>query len=259
MLRNTWSTKGLLLIAALAFACAAQALSLHRDGDDLYASGIIQVGDELALRQAAEQAPIRRLVLLNSPGGALMASLRIARWLEGLHITTVAAGNCLSACSIIFMAGQERVFAQLPTGQPTLIGIHGAYHARSGQISQAAVPLMLNYYRSRMGAHYDAAVIEQALYQMKDPSGFLMVPAMKGAPSSDPWHCPSAQASRHECTVHTRQSALSLGVVTQAASVSLPSQTLELAAQTVPAPGAASGSVARSQPKEAATLAQWAN
>ena len=259
MLRNTWSTKGMLLIAALAFACAAQALSLHRDGDDLYVSGVIQVGDDQALRQAVEQGPVRRLVLLNSPGGALMASLRIARWLEGLRITTVAAGNCLSACSILFMAGQERVFAQLPSGQPTLIGIHGAYHARSGQISQAAVPLMLGYYRSRMGAQYDAAVIEQALSQMKDPSGFLMVPAMQGAPSSAPWHCPSAQASRHECTVHARQSALSLGVVTQAASVSLPRQALELAARAVPVPGGALGPVARGQSKESATLAQSEN
>jgi hypothetical protein len=249
----------MLLIAALAFACAAQALSLHREGDDLYASGVIQVGDDLALRQAAEQAPVRRLILLNSPGGALMASLRIARWLEGLRITTVAAGNCLSACSILFMAGQERVFAQLPSGQPTVIGIHGAYHARSGQISQAAVPVMLSYYRSRMGEQYDAAVMEQALHQMKDPSGFLMVPAVQGAPSSQPWHCPSAQASRHECTVHTRQTALSLGVVTQAATVSLPSQALELAAQAVPTPGAASGPVARSQAQAAATLAQLAH
>jgi hypothetical protein len=73
-LRNTWSTKGMLFIAALAFACTAQAPSLHREGDDLYASGVIRVGDDLALRQAAEQAPIRRLVLLNSPGGALMGA-----------------------------------------------------------------------------------------------------------------------------------------------------------------------------------------
>jgi hypothetical protein len=171
----------------------------------------------------------------------------------------VAAGNCLSACSILFMAGQERVFAQLPSGQPTVIGIHGAYHARSGQLSQAAVPMMLSYYRSRMGAQYDAAVIEQALSHMKDPSGFLMVPAMQGAPSSAPWHCPSAQASRHECTVHTRQSALSLGVVTQANSVSLPSQALELAARAVSAPGGASGPLERGQSKETATLAQSEN
>jgi hypothetical protein len=253
---NTWSTKGVLLIVALAFACAAQALSLHRDGDDLYASGVIQAGDELALRQAAEQGPIRRLILLNSPGGALMASLRMARWLEGLRITTVAAGHCLSACSILFMAGHERVYAQLPAGQATVVGIHGAYHARSGQISQAAVPVMLSYYRARMGAHYEAAVIEQALQHMKDPSGFLMVPAMQGTASSEPWHCPSAQASRHECTVHTRQSALSLGVVTQAASVSLPSQALALAHQAASSLGVASGLTARSQPLEPAALGQ---
>ncbi|MEI7783493.1 MAG: ATP-dependent Clp protease proteolytic subunit [Betaproteobacteria bacterium] len=247
---------GLLLGSAL-LACTAQALSLHREGGDLYASGVIQVGDDLALRAAHAQAPVERLILVNSPGGALMASLRIAHWLEDLRITTLAAGHCMSACSLIFMAGEQRQFASLPKHPAGVIGIHGAYNARTGQASQAAAPLMLDYYRHRMGANYAAAIMEQAVHQMKDPSGFLVVPAMSAGEQAEqrPQHCPSARSSRHECTVHLQQSALSLGIVTRAETVSLAGlpDALAQALQAAPAPAAPSPFNTRAQ---ARTLAQ---
>lgn len=222
MTRHVLMTKLALLLGVATLSCAAQALTLQRDGGDLYASGVIQIGDDLALRAAHAQAPVQRLILVNSPGGALMASLRIARWLEELRITTLAAGHCMSSCSLIFMAGEQRQFASLPHHPASVIGIHGAYNARTGQASQAAAPLMLDYYRQRMGANYDAAIIEQAIHQMKDPSGFLVVPAMAaGQTEQRPQHCPSARSARHECTVHLQQTALSLGIVTKAQTVPL--------------------------------------
>jgi hypothetical protein len=151
-----------LLLLTLALSGAAHGLSLHRDGGDLYASGIIVQGDELALQAAHQSEPVRRLILVNSPGGALITSLRIARWLEALRITTVAWGPCMSACSLIFMAGEQRQFAQDGAGRPSVIGIHGPYNSRTGQFSTAAAPLMLDYYRHRMGARFDAEVIERA-------------------------------------------------------------------------------------------------
>ena len=256
MKTNKLMTKTALLLAAVALSSAAQALTLHREGGDLYASGVIQTGDELALRAAHAQAPVQRLILVNSPGGALMASLRIARWLEDLHITTLAAGHCMSACSLIFMAGEQRQFASLPQQTVSVIGIHGAYNARTGQASAAAAPLMLDYYRQRMGASYDAAVIEQAIHQMKDPSGFLVIPAMgAGQGEQRPQHCPSARSARHECTVHLEQSALSLGVVTRAETVRLGALP-EVIAQAIQAAPAPSASSAFDRSARAQTLAQ---
>lgn len=230
-----------LLLGVATLSCAAQALTLQRDGGDLYASGVIQIGDDLALRAAHAQAPVQRLILVNSPGGALMASLRIARWLEELRITTLAAGHCMSACSLIFMAGEQRQFASLPSHPASVIGIHGAYNARTGQASKAAAPLMLEYYRQRMGANYEAAIIEQAIHHMKDPSGFLMVPAMTaGQREQRPQHCPSASSARHECTVYLQQTALSLGIVTNAEQVQLGAlpEAIAQAMQAAPAPAA---------------------
>jgi hypothetical protein len=167
--------------------------------------------------------PVRRLILVNSPGGAVVTSLRIARWLEGLRITTVAWGPCMSACSLIFMAGEQRQFAHDGGGRPSMIGIHGPYNSRTGKFSDASAPIMLDYYKHRMGAKFDAEVIERAIYKMTDPSGFLVVPdASVSRPAARaPRHCPSAQASADECTVYPHKSAQSLGIVTHLESVRL--------------------------------------
>jgi hypothetical protein len=240
-----------LLLLMLALSGAAHGLSLHRDGGDLYASGIIVQGDELALQASHQSEPVRRLILVNSPGGALITSLRIARWLEALRITTVAWGPCMSACSLIFMAGEQRQFAQDAAGRPSVIGIHGPYNSRTGQFSTAAAPLMLDYYRHRMGARFDAEVIERAIYKMKDPSGFLVVAdeASAHAGQRHPRHCPSAQSSADECTVYRHKSAQSLGIVTSDESVRLASLPPALEPSNPPAP-------ARADAQAAATLAQ---
>ncbi len=232
MTAHTRWIKYLIASVALALACAAQALTLHRDGDDLYATGMIQAGDDLALKAAHQEAPVRRLVLVNSPGGALLTSLRIARWVEDLRITTVAAGHCLSACSLVFMAGEQRQFAQAMSGHTHLIGIHGPYAQRTGQFSASGAVMMLSYYRYRMGDKFDAAVMEQAVYQMQDPSGLLVVPEAGGA-AARPWHCPSNRTRRDLCTHFPDKDGLSLGLLTTAepGRVRIPQELARLAEQ----------------------------
>ena len=232
MTAHTRWIKYLIASVALALACAAQALTLHRDGDDLYATGMIQAGDDLALKAAHQEAPVRRLVLVNSPGGALLTSLRIARWVEDLRITTVAAGHCLSACSLVFMAGEQRQFAQAMNGHTHLIGIHGPYAQRTGQFSASGAVMMLSYYRYRMGDKFDAAVMEQAVYQMQDPSGLLVVPEAGGA-AARPWHCPSNRTRRDLCTHFPDKDGLSLGLLTTAepGRVRIPQELARLAEQ----------------------------
>lgn len=211
---NRW-IKFMAALAALPLACAVQALTLHRDGDDVYVTGTVQAGDDVALRAAHEEAPVRRLVLVNSPGGAFLTSLRIARWVEEFRINTVAAGHCLSACSLIFMAGEQRQFAQTLSGQTHLIGIHGPYARSTGQPSAPAAVMMLSYYRSRMGEKFDAALMERAVYQMQDPTGLLVVPQTGGADGgTQPWHCPSSRIRRDLCTHFPNKDGLSLGLLT---------------------------------------------
>jgi len=212
-----FASKLVVAFLGLVFLGSVQALSLHRDGEDLYVSGPVQLGDDLILKAAHEDSPVRRLVLVNSPGGAFLASLRIARWVEDQRMSTVVVGHCLSTCSLIFMAGEQRQFAQAQAGQPHLIGIHGPYVPSTGQLSSAGAQIMLSYYRHRMGDRYDAAVMEQAIYQMKDPTGLLLVPEL-GRPESTArsWHCASGRTRRDSCTVYAHADALSLGLLTTA-------------------------------------------
>lgn len=231
---HSYRVKSFVAWVTLTLACAAQALTLHRDGEDLYATGTIQAGDDLALKAAHQEAPVSRLVLVNSPGGALLTSLRIARWVEDLRITTVAVGHCLSACSLVFMAGEQRQFAQPMNGHAHLIGIHGPYAQRTGQFSASGAVMMLSYYRTRMGEKFDAAVMEQAVYQMQDPSGLLVVPqAGRSEAVARPWHCPSNRTRRDLCTHFPDKDGLSLGLLTTAepGRVRIPQELVRLAEQ----------------------------
>lgn len=83
---------------------------------DLLLKGEIKVGDaaqiETGLNAALTANPGRHLRLcLDSPGGALRESARLARFIEDNRIGTVIedGASCLSACSLIFMLGARDV------------------------------------------------------------------------------------------------------------------------------------------------------
>ncbi len=198
-------------------------MSLHRVGDDLFATGAIYAPDVTALQTAYAESPFTRLILVNSPGGGLASSLRIAAWVQSLKITTLASGPCMSACSLIFMAGEKRQFATGYEPDATMIGIHGAYDQRSGQLSTTSGPVMLGYYKSRMGSKFDHEVIQQALFGMQDTASFLRIPEISRNSGSEqsPWHCPSGKMQRNQCTRFSGKDALSLGLVTDSQTVAI--------------------------------------
>ena len=103
---NAWVLGFIVLWAGwLGVPREAKAMLIQRMDSDVFVSGDIVVNDDLRLRAEFESAPVKRLILVNSRGGHLSASLAMARWLTTQSITTLAVGPCLSACSLIFMAG----------------------------------------------------------------------------------------------------------------------------------------------------------
>jgi len=242
---HRWVLRLIFFLAAASSACLAQALSWHRDGEDLYVSGMIQAGDDRLVQAVYQEAPFARLVLVDSPGGSFLVALRIARWVE-------EAGHCLSACSLVFMAGEQRQFAQTLSGQTHLIGIHGPYALRTGQPSATAAVMMLSYYRNRMGEKFDAALMERAVYQMQDPTGLLVVPQAGGAVVR-PWHCPSNRTRPELCTRFPDKDGLSLGLLTtdEPSPVTIPPELSRLAERSpveLLAHGPAGGVIARTSP-----------
>lgn len=225
-----WLLKLIFFVGVASSAGLAQALSWHRDGEDLYVSGMIQSGDDLMVQAAYQEAPFTRLVLVDSPGGSFLVGLRIARWVEERRLATVVAGHCLSACSLIFVAGEQRQFAQARPGQTHWIGIHGPYARSTGEPSSAGAQMMLSYLRHRMGDKYDPALMERAVYQMHDPSGLLGLPQAGSAGGlASAWHCPSSRSRRDLCTRFPDKNALNLGLLTSdlASEVRIPAQWAE--------------------------------
>jgi hypothetical protein len=149
--------------------------------------------------------------------------MQIARMVQEAKIKTVASGQCMSACSLIFMAGQERAFGSGHLPRMTLIGIHGAHDKYSKDILYQAMPQIYALYKQQMGEKFDAAVINQALYDIKEASGFLRIREIQRTQAKDrtPWFCPTGQTPFDQCQQHMGKDAYTLGIVTQPQTVDL--------------------------------------
>jgi rhodanese-related sulfurtransferase len=99
----------------------------------------------------------------------------------------------------------------------TLIGIHGAHDRDTKQVQPTLMPQMYALYRQTMGERFDNEVINQALYQIKEASGFLRLREIERNNEKDrtPWFCPTGQTPVDQCQQHGGKDAYSLGVVTQ--------------------------------------------
>ena len=218
--RISFKTLGLCVLLG-SVSLPALAIQIHRIDSDVFVSGDIVANDDLKLRAEFEAAPVKRLILVNSRGGHLNASLNIARWLTTQPVTTLVSGPCLSACSLIFMAGKERMYATGFEPRLTVIGIHGPSLPLTGQMLPERAAEMLAFYKERMGHKYDAQLLHTALYEMKDATGFVLVREITRNPPKDriTLHCPTAGTPRWQCTEYPRLDAFTLGLVTTTETV----------------------------------------
>jgi hypothetical protein len=93
-------------------------------------NGDIDVNSALNFRRALQAAPDAKFISLNSPGGNVQMGLLIADDIHQRRLATYIASQskCLSACSFIFLAGDERKVEgalgvhQLSSDSPDLVG-----------------------------------------------------------------------------------------------------------------------------------------
>lgn len=119
------------------------------DRDD----GIIGIADRidfrtpLAFEKVIAEVPNASVLLLNSPGGLVHSALSIATRVRGLGLTTVVADEheCLSACALVFFAGNPRLaFGKLGVHQ--ISSTNGDGDMVGGQFALADVIEALNEY-----------------------------------------------------------------------------------------------------------------
>lgn len=216
-----------LLSIFLAVLCGVSsqlgAMTLERQGSDLYATGPTVDSDFLSFKQAFAEGGIARLILVNAPGGDLWTGMQVARMVQDAHLKTVASGYCMSACSLIFIAGQERAFGTGNLPRTTMVGIHGAHDKESKRVNPQLMPQMYAHYKQHLGDKFDKTVINQALYDITEAGGFLRVRELQRNKEADrvPFFCPNSQTPFNDCQQHLGKDALSLGIVTQEASEDL--------------------------------------
>jgi hypothetical protein len=75
---------------------------------------------EDAIARSAKLGCGRSWLLLESPGGAIDDGIRVAREVRFKRLRTITRAECASACSLIFVAGTERVLV----GSRARIGLH---------------------------------------------------------------------------------------------------------------------------------------
>ncbi|MCI4678457.1 hypothetical protein K9U39_04325 [Rhodoblastus acidophilus] len=110
------------------------------------------------LRENIRNRDLRTVVLLNSQGGYVMASMELGRMFRRIGAATVVAHKCLSACVYAFMGGIKRV---APRG--TYLGIHRMFANTSDGIfdetrrvyDDGSMAGMLMRYSARMGVSRD--------------------------------------------------------------------------------------------------------
>lgn len=213
----------LLALAICVLVNTATAMEVRVQGNLVFATGPVE--DDLVRFEAAFAQPgVDTVVLVDSPGGDLWTALRVGRIIADKGFKTIAAGQCVSACSLLFMGGRERRFADAIEAAQTYVGIHGARDRHTGQIIAAVQPEIFAFLRSRMGSKFNNAIINQALYDMKDGGAMLTIADPVRHPRQAPVHCRSLETPPDQCTVHTGETATTLGLTThdELAKVTLP-------------------------------------
>jgi hypothetical protein len=108
------------LLAATA-APAAEAATIIRNGNRIVLTGSIQEGDDAAFAAAVDSGV--RMVVLGSDGGRVTEAMAIGRLIRERHLDTAVPSSCVSACALIWAAGQRRtVNGRLAMHCPTFPG-----------------------------------------------------------------------------------------------------------------------------------------
>jgi hypothetical protein len=127
----------------------------------LVVTGPIDVGLFPAVEKALADTPAIRIVVLDSPGGDVGEARRVAAMVRLRRLSTGVNRDCSSACTIIFIAGTERIL--LPSGK---LGFHGCRDALDYLPcrNSAEENLLVNYGVDRAFVHKALAIAPERIW-----------------------------------------------------------------------------------------------
>jgi hypothetical protein len=143
-------------------------VALAPDGLSVAMSGPIGSGSSERFRQVLEHAPQATVVRLDSPGGRLFEGEAIAREIRRRGLDTYAQGECSSACTLVLLAGRERLATRAPH-----VGFHRASRPGPGGADVSASNGLMRAYRS-------AGLSEQFIARVRTvPSTSIWYPSLE--------------------------------------------------------------------------------
>lgn len=94
-------------------------IRLLRNGTELELAGGMPFGTTDAVRKFLDAAPNVKIIHLNSQGGRMNEAYQLYKTIKERGLTTYTSGDCVSACSLAFLAGRERYL-----GESGRLGFH---------------------------------------------------------------------------------------------------------------------------------------
>lgn len=98
-------------MASLGGAAGAEPARLLDDGITAAFHGPVTFESAALLLRLLQAQPQVSRLRLDSEGGYLVPALRLAALLQPLRLATYVEGECLSACTLLFLSGRERILA----------------------------------------------------------------------------------------------------------------------------------------------------
>lgn len=120
-------------------------LRLLRDATEVELAGGMPYGSAERLTQLLDSAATVRVVHLNNAGGRIVEANKIAQLIAARGLATYTATNCVSACTIAFLAGKRRYL-----GSTASIGFHSS---SIGGVDQQHIPEINNDMRTTLAKH----------------------------------------------------------------------------------------------------------
>ena len=132
------------------------------------------------LEEARMDERFNETILVNGPGGNADTAVLLANLIEDEGLDTIVGGGCFSACSLMWVAGNERYLF----GDDPVVGFHFAYIQDVDAIEklkEAEGWLGLQSYTAKTTHYYTSEVLRHGV---NDPSLFVYNMAKFGSHKS---------------------------------------------------------------------------
>ncbi len=202
----------LLTSTALLSASQVHAMTILRLDTNLILYGRVIPEDLASFRQEFGKAPVKHVVLAESPGGDLRSAYGIADLIHKNHLNTSVKGFCVSSCAVMFMAGEQRQIIDEKDYKKTVLGFHAPHNKETKEVNVNGIPKLREYLLKTSGGKFPSDLLDRAM-NIQDAKDMLIFYYPEEGKQSV-WFCPANARPRPKGCERLEGDALSAGIIT---------------------------------------------